>query len=203
LQTATTVTYFVNQSTLGALTVRRAAAVFGLIAATVAAAADMMFPVPAGAEKPAHVVLSRGVAEQDYFFIKAPYPQTPALAHYEKVFAKWVACKPWQHDWDGYGDAANGANRYVHHFTRHWVTTDNRQAVTLLFRYESPGTAFRNRPENDNQFVAVIRHRVPDARAFLSELKVECPKAPNSRLLPDALGLPLYAAAHRAAKPER
>jgi hypothetical protein len=27
--------------------------------------------------------------------------------------------------------------------------------------------------------------------------------SPNSRLLPDALGLPLYAAAHRAAKPGR
>ena len=192
-----------HNSTLGALTMRRAVAVLGFLCTTAATAADLMFPVPPGAEKPAHVVLSRGVAEQDYFFMKAPYPETPALAHYEKVFAKWMACKPWEPGWDGYGDAANGADRYIHRFTRHWVTSDNRQAVTLLFQYQSSGTAFRHRPENDSQFVAVIRHRVPDARAFFADIKVDCIKAPNSRLLPDALGLPLYAATHRAAKPER
>jgi hypothetical protein len=182
---------------------RRAAVTVGLIVANAAVAAPTMFPIPTGAEKPGHVVLSPGTAEQDYFFMKAQFPETPALSHYAKIFADWVPCKPWAPDWDGYGDAANGANRYVHHFVRYWITTDNLQAVTLLFQYQSPGTAFRRRPDNDNQFVAVIRHRVPDAKVFLAELKVECPKAPNSRLLPDALGSPLYAAAHRAAKPER
>ena len=175
-----------SMTTLGALIVRTPAALIALLSATMAVAAETMFPVPLGAEKPAHVVLSRGVAEQDYFFMKAPYPETPALAHYAKVFADWVPCKPWEPEWSGYGDAANGASRYVHRFAKHWVTADNHQAVTLLFQYESPGTAFRRRPENDNQFVAVIRNRVPDAKAFFADIKIECLKAPNSTLERDA-----------------
>jgi hypothetical protein len=165
---------------------RRAAAIVGLVVVSIAMAAQTMFPIPSDAEKAGHVVLSPGTAEQDYFFIKAQFPETPALPHYAKIFADWVPCKPSSPDWDGYGDAANGANRYTHNFVRYWITADNRQAVTLLFQYYSPGTASRRRPDNDNQFVAVIRHLVPDAKAFLAELKVDCSKAPNSRLLPDA-----------------
>lgn len=145
-----------------------------------------MFPVPPGADKPSHVVLSPGVAEQDYFWLNAVYPETPALSHYAKVFANWLQCKPWEPEWWGYGDSANGANQYLHQFTRHWITPDNRQAVTLLFQYTSAGTAYRKRPDNDRQFVALLRHRVPDATAFLADIKVECPKAPNSTVERDA-----------------
>lgn len=145
-----------------------------------------MFPVPPGAEKPSHVVLSAGVAEQDYFWLKASYPETPALDHYAKVFADWVSCKSWEPKWFGYGDSANGASRYLHQFSRHWIARDNRRAVSLLFQYESPGTAYRNRPDNDRQFVGLIRHRVPDAAAFFADIKVECPKAPNRTADPDA-----------------
>jgi len=177
---------YANDFTLGALIVRTAVAVLAFLAAGVALAAKTMFPVPLGAEKPDHVVLSPGVAEQDYFFMRAPYPVTPALSHYEKLFANWVSCKPWEPGWEGYGDAAKGANQYVHRFTRNWIASDNRLAVTLLFEYRSPGTAFRSRPENDNQFIAVIRHRVPNASAFFADIKVQCPKAPNSTVERDA-----------------
>ena len=182
---------------------RAIAAAIGLAIAGSAVSAETMFPVPAGAEKPAHVVLSPGVAEQDYFFMKVPYPDTSVVGHYANVFANWVPCKPWNDGWEGYADSANGAYRFIHRFTRNWLSTDNHAAVGLLLQYESPGTAFRPRPDNNNQFVAVLRHRVADANSFFADMKVQCPKAPNSRLLPDALGLPLYAAAHRAAKPER
>lgn len=182
---------------------RSIATAIGLAIAGSAVSAETMFPVPADAEKPAHVLLSPGVAEQDYFFMKVPYPDTAVVAHYAKVFGNWVSCKPWNDGWESYADSANGANRFIHRFTRNWVSTDNHLAVSLLLQYESSGTASRPRPDNNNQFVAVLRHRVPDAKAFFADMRVQCPKAPNSRLLPDALGLPLYAAAHRAAKPGR
>jgi hypothetical protein len=118
--------------------------------------------------------------------MKAPYPETPALTHYSRVFADWVPCKPWEAEWSGFGDTANGANRYVHRFARHWITADNRRAVTLVLQYESPGTAFRQRPDGETQFVSVIRHRVPDAAAFFADIKIECPKAPNPALNTDA-----------------
>ena len=133
-----------------------------------------MFPLPPDARRPAHVVLTPGSAEQDYFWLKALYPATPALGHYTKVFARWLPCEPQEADWRSFGDASNGL--FLHQFLRYWISGDNRQAVTLLFQYTSPGTAHRARPDNDNQWVAVLRHRVPDAATFLSGMDVECPK---------------------------
>jgi len=54
---------------------------------------------------------------------------------------------------------------------------DNKQAVTVLFQYTSPGTKDRPYPDNDNQFVAVLRYRSADASAFLAQTSIECPKA--------------------------
>jgi hypothetical protein len=146
----------------------------------------MMFPVPSGAESPSHVVLSPGVGEEDYFWLKAPFPETPALPHYSKVFSDWVECKSWTAGWDGHGDASNEAKRYVHRFARHWISKENDRAITLLFQYESAGLDFRQRPDNDKQFVAVIRYKVPDAAAYFSEVKIDCTKAPNNTVERDA-----------------
>jgi hypothetical protein len=157
-----------------------------LIACTSAETNTMMFPVPPGAESPSHIALSPGVGEQDYFWLNAPFPETPALPHYSQIFSDWVECKPWRPGWDGYGDASNEAKRYVHRFARHWISKANDHAITLLFQYESPGLDFRQRPDNDKQFVAVIKYKVPDAGAFFSEVKIACAKAPNSTVERDA-----------------
>jgi hypothetical protein len=149
----------------------------GLLVATHAAAATTMFPVPPGARQPSHVVLERGSAEQDHFWLKAIYPATPALDHYTELFDKWLPCKPWEPGWRSFGDMQKGM--LFHQFIRHWISADNRQAVTVLFQYTSPGIKDRPRPDSDNQFVAVIRHRVPDAAAFFADTNVECAKAPQ------------------------
>jgi hypothetical protein len=145
-----------------------------------------MFPVPAGAEKPGHVVLQPRIAEQDYFWIKAEYPATPALDHYEKIFANWRQCGTPVEGWDGYGDMSHGENSYLHNFVRYWISPANDRAVTVLFRYRSTGAAHRKRPDNDDQFVAVIQHRVSDAAAHFATIDVQCPKAPNNTVERDA-----------------
>ena len=173
-----------------------------LVAGVATAGGKLMFPLPAGAKSPAHVVLSPGVGEQDYFWLETPYPATPALSHYASLFGNWIECKPWRTGWRGFGDASNGANRYVHDFSRNWITRTNDRAVTLLFKYESKGLGYRERPDNDNQFVAVISYRVPDAAAFFAKVQIDCPKAPNSRLEDDAI-VPALRASARAPQPER
>lgn len=150
------------------------------VTSALAAPANMMFPLPQGATKPDHVVLSPRIAEQDYFWMKADYPATPALEHYSKLFAGWTECGDPAKGWDGHGDLSNGNNRYLHNFVRHWISPANDRAVTLLFQYESKGVESRRRPDNDNQFVALIQHRIPDASAHFASIEVKCPKAPNS-----------------------
>ena len=157
-----------------------------LLGCTPTESTTMMFPVPPAAESPSHVVLSPGVGEQDYFWLTVPFPETPALPHYSRIFSDWVECKPWRLGWDGYGDASNEQKRYVHRFARHWISRENDRAVTLLFRYESAGLEFRQRPDNDKQFVAIIKYTVPDAAAYFSEVKIDCAKAPNNTVERDA-----------------
>ena len=159
-----------------------------LLSAQAAGASDKktMFPVPPGAEMPAHVVLSPRIAEQDYFWMKAEYPATPALEHYAKLFASWRQCGSPEKGWDGYGDLSDGQNRYLHNFARYWISPTNDRAVTVLFQYQSPGVDTRRRPENDNQFIAVIQHRVRDAAAHFASIDVRCPKAPNPTVDSDA-----------------
>jgi hypothetical protein len=147
-----------------------------------ARSAPTMFPLPPGAERPGHVVLHPSIAEQDFFWMKVPYPSTPALDHYDRVFSKWHQCSSPDPGWVSYGDLADGANRFLHNFVRYWISPQNDMAVTVLLRYESQGIAYRERPDNDEQFVAVIRHRVANAAAFLADLKVTCPPAPNRRV---------------------
>jgi hypothetical protein len=156
------------------------------LVASQAFAAPTMFPVPPGAEKADHVILQRSVAEQDYFWMNAPYPSTTALDHYEQVFSTWRPCKSSESGWVSYGDVANGASRFLHQFTRYWITPENNRAVTVLLQYESMGTSYRQHPDNDRQFVAVLHYRVPDAAAFLADLKVTCAKAPNRTVDTDA-----------------
>jgi hypothetical protein len=144
-----------------------------LISGVVVASTDgMMFPLPAGAERSAHVTMSPGTYEQDYFWIKAEYPATPALSHYEKVFARWRRCRSKQEGWDGYGDMSTAEHRYLHNFVRYWISPGNDRAVTLLFQYRSKGANYRKRPENEDQFVAVVQHWTSDAAAWLLMLSV-------------------------------
>jgi len=133
-----------------------------------------MFPVPPLARQPSHAVVQRGAAERDYFWLKAAYPSTPALDHYTKVFANWLRCKTQEEGWRSFGDEQSGL--FFHQFFRYWISSDNKQAVSVLFQYTSPGSKARPNPDNENQFVAVTRHRIADASAFFAESKIECPK---------------------------
>ena len=152
-----------------------------LTAGSVAASSKgMMFPLPAGAERPAHVAMAPGTYEQDYFWIKAEYPATPALGHYEKLLAGWQRCRSKHEGWDGYGDMSTAEHRYLHNFVRYWISPQNDRAITLLFQYQSKGANCRKRPENQDQFVAVIQHWTSDAASWLANLDVQCPNAPNS-----------------------
>ena len=167
---------------------RRLCIFIALLATSAGAASDKktMFPVPPGAEKADHVVLSPRIAEQDYFWMKAEYPLTPALEHYAKLFTTWRQCGAPEKGWDGYGDVSDGQNRYRHNFVRYWISPANDRAVTLLFEYQSGGVAYRKRPDNDNQFVAVIQYRVRDAAAHFASINVQCSKAPNPTVERDA-----------------
>jgi hypothetical protein len=173
---------------LGAFRMRLLLVCAALLSDSAVGAAEnaLMFPVPKGAEKAAHVVLVPGVAEQDYFWITAEYPATPALEHYSKLFSGWKQCGDPSKGWDGYGDMSHGNNRYLHNFVRHWVSPANDRVVTVLFQYQSKGIESRRMPDNKNQFVAVIQHRAPDASAHLASIDVKCPKAPNTTVETDA-----------------
>jgi hypothetical protein len=148
--------------------------IVGLLLASAAMAAATMFPVPPHARQPSHALLQRGSAERDYFWLKAAYPATPALDHYAKLFTTWLPCRAREPGWHSFGDDRNGL--FLHQFLRHWVSADNKEAVSVLFQYTSPGSKERPAPDNDNQFVAVTRHRVADAIAFFAETGIECPK---------------------------
>lgn len=147
------------------------------LVAVKASAEDLMFPVPPGAESPEHVILDPGFSEQDYFWIKASYPDTPALAHYSKLFDGWLECTSWAAGWDGIlrGD------RYLHRFMRHWANVENTLAITLLFQYSSPGFKPRAQPDNDRQFVAVIREYAQNAEWHFGEMRIDCTKAKGHR----------------------
>jgi hypothetical protein len=130
--------------------------------------------------------MSPGSYEQDFFWIKAEYPAVPALSHYEKVFSDWLRCRSKQDEWSGYGDISGAEHRYLHNLVRYWISPQNDRAITLLMRYESKGAQYRKRPDNQEQFVAVIQHWTADAAGWLANLDVQCPKAPNNTVERDA-----------------
>jgi hypothetical protein len=146
---------------------------------TAAAKGDLMFPLPPDAKEAGHVVLAQGVSEEDYFWIRASFPETPALAHYSTLFKGWLECKPWTPGWEGRRDPSHGTGRYLHRFLRHWINEENNHSVMLLFQYESADLNYPQRPDNDRQFVAIVSDRVPDAAKHFAEINVDCPKAPH------------------------
>lgn len=152
-----------------------------IAAPTFAGVGQLMFSLPAGAEKAGHVVLQPSIAEQDFFWLQVPYPSVVALDHYSKVFANWRQCTSPDTGWISYGDSAQGANRFIHIRSHFWVSAKDDEAVTLILRYESKGSSFRKVPDNDRQFVAVIHHRIPDAGASVADLGVLCPRGLTGR----------------------
>jgi hypothetical protein len=144
------------------------------LASPSALSGQFLFPVPTNAMAPEHGVLQPSVAEQDYFWVDEKYPASSALAHYRKVLSNWLECSGPSTDWSSYGDLSKDDERFVHARSAYWVSGDNDAAVVFLAKYESKGISWRNKPDNDNQFVAVVEYRVPNAREFLADLKVSC-----------------------------
>ena len=142
----------------------------------VAAAATTMFPVPKAAIHPGHHVIAPGIAEQDHFWLKEAFPSSSAIDHYDRIFAKWQRCRSRDDGWDSFGDLAKGEQRYVHQRLRYWVNAANDTAVTLALVYNSKGTQSRPVPENDDQFVVLVRHMQPNASKLLSDVGAKCGK---------------------------
>lgn len=153
---------------------RTATVVIALFTCT-AYAQPSMFPLPKGAAKPSHVVIAPGVSEQDYFWLNEAYPSSSALDHYARVFAKWRPCHQREMGWSGFGDVSGGRDEYVHQRMRHWVNAADDVAITLALRYTSQGATFHRAPDNDEQYVALIRMKQPNASATFAKMGVTCP----------------------------
>ena len=165
----------------GGVLMRAALFMIFIVGANAAGAADkLMFPVAKSAEQLGHVVLQPSIAEQDHYSVNAEFPSTTVLDHYDKVFAKWVSCKTADSGWISYGDLSSGSGRFIHNNVKYWVSKDNKTAITVFLRYESKRDFDRLRPDNNRQFVGVLRHRVDDARGFLSAFHAKCPATPNT-----------------------
>lgn len=141
---------------------------------------NLMFPTPRNAEQRGHVVLQPSIAEQDHYFVVEEFPSTTVFDHYNKVFAKWISCKAPHPGWISYGDLSSRSERFIHINTKFWVSKDNKTSITVFLRYESRSADDHVRPDNNRQFVGVLRHRVDDARSLLSTFNAECPTTPNA-----------------------
>src|SRR5437879_2710991 len=129
-------------------------------ATSIASAADLMFPAPTRASGAAHAVIAPGVAEQDYFWLTEAYPSSTAMDHYGHLFEKWHRCRSRQEGWVSFGDLTTRPPRFVHQLARSWVNSSNDTAVTVSLRYQSSGEDARPAPENDHQFVFVLRPKM-------------------------------------------
>ena len=145
-----------------------------LVASPYVWAAEAMFPLPLGARDFKHLVLQPDVAEQDFFSLRTQYPSTIALEHYNRVLATWRQCPGREKDWISYSDESRNTSQFVHIRSHFFATRKNDRAIAIILRYESNGAGRRAMPDDDHQFVTVVRYSVPDAAAFLSELGAVC-----------------------------
>ncbi len=153
---------------------RLAAALLLCAVPLMAAATEIMFPVPKGAKGVSHVQLGPDGGEQDYFWLDESYPSTSAIDHYSRLFAKWRPCQLPEKEWSAFGDASSDSPRFIHQLVRQWVSRSNDVAVTVLLRYSSPGLREHIVPDSNRQFVAVIRHRMPNAAQELAKTGAKC-----------------------------
>jgi hypothetical protein len=153
-----------------------------VLAASTASAAATMYPVPSGAIDTRHFQIQPGVYEEDSYRFPERYPRSSALDHYAAIFAGWRPCLTGDDGWQSFADASGTQPRFIHQLIRHWVNSQNDEAVTLLLRYESPGLSTREAPSTDDQFVAVTRLRHPGADKHFEAMGAKCVKAPNKRL---------------------
>ena len=135
-----------------------------------------MYPVPERALDVEHVVLQPGIIEQDHFFLSEKYPGASAVDHYRKVFSKWRLCFWDDRGWSSFGDASGRERRFIHQFVRHWVSPRNDVAVTLMLRYTSAGLEYRAVPDNERQFVVLLRRKSKNAEKALGQIGAKCEK---------------------------
>jgi hypothetical protein len=133
-----------------------------------------MYQVPKAALEFRHDAIQAGVYEQDSFVLEERYPGMSAAEHYGRVFAKWQVCTSGASNWDSFGDLESSEPRFVHQLVHYWVSPGNDTAVTLALRYISRGSEFRVAPDSVRQYVLVLRHRVKNAKDWLSKLGAVC-----------------------------
>jgi hypothetical protein len=156
------------------------ALVLSLAAPEAGRAAGTMFAVPEGATKVGHVVLQSGVAEEDHFLLTEKYPGSAAADHYSRILSSWRPCTAKQTQWTSFGDINDGKEQTVHELSRHWVNKANDTSVTLLLKYTSAGIKRGAVPDNDMQYVVVVRKKLKGASKEFSDLGLTCQKAHKS-----------------------
>jgi hypothetical protein len=144
--------------------------------ASVAAASKLMFPVPASAITPAHVVVSPGASEQDHFWLEEAYPGASAVDHYGKVFAGWRKCPTLNNGWVSFGEQSSSQARFIHQQLHYWVSKADDTAITLALRYDSQGSTYRIAPDSTRQFVVLLRLKQKNVSKTLAEMGAICAK---------------------------
>jgi hypothetical protein len=148
-----------------------------LAAPILAFGASTMFPLPKNAVDVHHVVISPEVSEEDYFWVSEKYPASSAIDHYKRVFSKWRSCNGMEkNDWALFGDWSKGEGQFIHQRMLQWVNAADDTAVTVIAKYTSAGHTYRITPDDDRQFVAVLRFRQSNASQMLKEMNVTCEK---------------------------
>jgi hypothetical protein len=154
--------------------VRKLVTLAALLLAQESLATETMYPVPANALDRAHDVIQPGVSEQDSFRLRETYPGTSVVSHYQAFFSRWRSCTDDHPEWSSYEDITGQAPQFVHQLARYWTSQQNDVAVILAVRYVSSGPTSIAVPMNDQQYVTVVRLRVPNAEKQLAELGVSC-----------------------------
>jgi len=157
---------------------RTISSIFLTAFSAISIAAPAMFPLPKNAFAPGHTVLEPSVAEEDYFWVNEKYPSTSAFDHYGRLFAKWHECVAKEKGWGSFGDVSDGQDSFIHQRVRFWVTPKNDVAVFVLLKYRSKGSARREKPDNEKQFVAVIKYTMPNANTVFAPFEVSCEPGP-------------------------
>lgn len=146
------------------------------------ASAATMFEVPAGATGTAHVVVRPGLEEEDHFVLKETYPASSAVDHYSRILQSWRPCTSPRSQWSVFGDVSGGKEQTIYELSRHWVNATDDTALILVLKYTSAGIKKRphsntnTNPDNDQQYVVLIRYKGKNASRQFSEMGLTCQK---------------------------
>lgn len=150
--------------------------VFIVIAAQGASETDgAPFPLPNKAKEVWHHQFGGGDARQTSYIVDASYPDSSVGQFYlEKVKSPWVRCFEAIPKWDSFGDSSKGKARFVHQILMHWINRREKKSLLVALHYYSPGTSYREYPENTTQYVTVVEYAGQDPEETVKWLNLKC-----------------------------